>query len=164
VVAGSLSLSGGRVDFNGNTHQHLQASGGSVRINGEVHGDAEVRAEQLEIGPDARIGGRLIYRGPAPPEVPESAVIAGGIEFHEQGARRYFKDAKLDVTIDAASSASIRSSIPGDGLTVMLIVTCPPVLPMLPPTLAISVPATMFASSIVAEVSVTGFNSPALKP
>jgi len=94
VVAGSLSLSGGRVDFNGNTHQHLQASGGSVRINGEVHGDAEVRAEQLDIGPDARIGGRLIYHGPVPPEVPETAVIAGGVEFHEQGARRYFEDAK----------------------------------------------------------------------
>jgi len=55
-----------------------------VRVNGEVHGDVEVRAEELEIGPDARIGGRLVYRGPAAPVVPEGAVIAGGVEFHEQ--------------------------------------------------------------------------------
>ena len=61
----------------------------------------------------------------------------------------------------AAASITRSSSLNVD---CRLIVTCPPVLPMLPPTLAISVPATMFASSMVAEVSVTGFNSPALKP
>ena len=97
VVTGALSLSGGRVEFDGNTHEYLQASGGSVRINGEVHGDAEVRAEQLEIGPDTRIGGRLVYRGPAEPEVPEGALIAGGVEFHQDSARRFFEDAKPHV-------------------------------------------------------------------
>jgi hypothetical protein len=60
VVAGALSLTGGRVEFDGNTHQYLQASGASVRINGEVHGDAEIRAEELSIGPETRIGGRLV--------------------------------------------------------------------------------------------------------
>lgn len=90
VVAGVLSLSGGRVLFEGNTHSNLRASGGSVRLNGEVHGDAEVRAEELVIGPDTRIGGRLVFHGPVAPEVPEGAVIAGGVEFHEQDARRFF--------------------------------------------------------------------------
>ena len=61
---GRCRLTGGRVQFDGNTHRNLRASGGSVRINGEVHGDAEVRAEELVIGPDTRIGGRLVYRGP----------------------------------------------------------------------------------------------------
>lgn len=92
VVAGALSVSGGRVVFEGNTHANLRASGGSVRLDGEVHGDAEVRAEELLIGPGARIGGRLVFHGPVAPEVPEGAVIAGGVEFHERDARRFFDD------------------------------------------------------------------------
>lgn len=90
VVAGALSLTGARVSFDGNTHEYLQASGASVRINGEIHGDAEVRAEELIIGPDTRIGGQLEYHGPREPIVPEGAVIAGGLEFHETDASRYF--------------------------------------------------------------------------
>lgn len=94
VVAGALSVSGGRVLFEGNTHSDLRASGGSVRLNGEVHGDAEVRAEELLIGPDTRIRGRLVFHGPAAPEVPESAVIAGGVEHHPDSSPRWFDDTR----------------------------------------------------------------------
>ncbi len=90
VVAGALSLAGGRVQFDGNTHDNLSASGGSVLLNGEVHGDAEIRSDELVIGPATRIGGQLVYHGPIAPQVPEGAVIAGGVEFHERGARRRF--------------------------------------------------------------------------
>ena len=90
VVAGGLTLHGARVTFDGNTHEQLRASGASVRINGEVHGDAEVRAEELVIGPDTRIGGRLVYHGPGEPVVPDGAVITGGLEHHETSAGRHF--------------------------------------------------------------------------
>lgn len=92
VVVGALSLTGGRIQFDGNTHSYLQASGGTVRLNGEVHGDAEVRAEELVIEPGTRIAGKLVYRGPEAPVVPEGAVIAGGVEFHERGAGHYVQD------------------------------------------------------------------------
>jgi hypothetical protein len=92
VVAGNVNLTGGRVQFDGNTHQDLHASGGSIRINGEVHGDAVVRAEELVVGPDARIGGRLVFRGPAEPEIAEGAVIVGGVDFERRSARRAFDD------------------------------------------------------------------------
>jgi len=107
VVAGALSLTGGRVEFDGNTHEYLRASGGKVRLNGEVHGDAEVRAEELIIGPGTRIGGRLVYRGPTQPKVPEGAVIAGGIEFHEQGARHIFENARPQVRAAAHGVGSV---------------------------------------------------------
>jgi hypothetical protein len=81
VITGSLSLTGGRVDFEGNTHGYLQASGGRVRIDGHVLGDARVRAQDIEIGPHARIDGKLFVRGPVAPDVPPSAQIAGGVEF-----------------------------------------------------------------------------------
>jgi cytoskeletal protein CcmA (bactofilin family) len=86
VVAGALSLTGGKIRFEGNTHGYLQAAGASVRIDGAVHGDAEVKADELVIGPEARIRGRLIVTGPREPEVAEGAVIEGGIEFQERGS------------------------------------------------------------------------------
>jgi hypothetical protein len=107
VVAGALSLTGGRVEFDGNTHGYLRASGGTVRLNGEVHGDAKVRAEELVIGPDTRIGGKLIYHGPVAPEVPEGATIAGGVEFHERGARRYLEDHKEQIRETAHGVGSL---------------------------------------------------------
>lgn len=93
VVAGALSVSGGEVDFDGNTHEYLQVSAGSARINGVVHGDAEIRADDLVVGPDTKIGGRLIYRGPRPPEIAEGAVVSGGVEFHEHERSGFFSDA-----------------------------------------------------------------------
>lgn len=90
VVAGSLSLSGGRIQFEGNTHGYLQASGGSVRIDGTVHNDAEVNAEDVEIGPQTRIAGKLIVHGSRQPTIPEGAQIAGGVEFHEADVSRHF--------------------------------------------------------------------------
>jgi hypothetical protein len=97
VVSGALSLTGGRMTFEGSAGEHLQAAGGSVRIDGEVQGDVEVRAEELVIGPGAHIGGKLVYRGPLPPEVPEGALIEGGVEFHERSVGRYLEDAEPQV-------------------------------------------------------------------
>ena len=92
VVAGALSLTGANIEFDGDTHDYLQAAGAKVRINGVVHGDATVRAEEVEIGPDARIGGRLVVHSSAQPVVPPGAVVTGGVEFHEATPDRYFED------------------------------------------------------------------------
>jgi hypothetical protein len=89
VVGGALSLTGGRIRFEGNTHDYLQASGGSVRLDGVVQGDAEVRAEEIDIGPNTRIDGKLIVHSSREPVIPEGAQIAGGVEFHQADAGRY---------------------------------------------------------------------------
>jgi len=102
IVAGGLSLTGGQVEFEGVAHEYLQVSGGSVHLDGEVVGDAEVRAKELMIGPNTRIGGRLVYHGPSEPAVPEGAVISGGLEFHEQDVGRYFHEGRHEVR-DAAT-------------------------------------------------------------
>jgi hypothetical protein len=88
VVTGAVSLSGGRVRHEGTAHGNLQAAGGFVRIDGAVTGDAEVRAEEVEVGPDARISGRLLVRSPRPPHVAESAEIAGGLDYQEASPDR----------------------------------------------------------------------------
>jgi hypothetical protein len=83
VVDGSVSLSGGRIRFEGSTRGYLQASGGVVRIDGTVDSDAEVRAEEIEIGPETRIAGKLIVHGPRAPTIAAGAQIVGGVEFNE---------------------------------------------------------------------------------
>ena len=83
TIAGGLSLTGGRIRFEGNAQEYLQASGASVHIDGVVQGDAEVRAEEVDIGPNTRIDGRLVVHSAREPALPEGAQIAGGIEFHE---------------------------------------------------------------------------------
>jgi hypothetical protein len=92
VIAGATTLTGGRVDFEGNSHGFLKISGGTVTMAGQALGDVEVRSEELVIGPETQIGGRLIYRGPVEPFIPEGAVIAGGVEFHEFGHGSFFRD------------------------------------------------------------------------
>jgi hypothetical protein len=83
TITGGLSLTGGRIRFEGNAHEYLQASGASVRIDGVVRGDAEVHAEEVDIGPNTRIDGKLVVHSPREPVLPEGAQIAGGIEFHQ---------------------------------------------------------------------------------
>lgn len=91
VVAGALSLTGGRIVFEGNTHGYLQAKGASVRIDGAVHGDAEVESGEIDIGPETRIAGKLIVRGPTEPVIPQGAEILGGVEYHEEDAGRFVR-------------------------------------------------------------------------
>ena len=90
LVAGGLSLAGANIEFDGDAQDYLQASGARVRINGNVRGDATVHAEELEIGPDTRIGGRLIVHSSTRPLVPETAFVGGGLEFHPESPDRRF--------------------------------------------------------------------------
>ena len=92
VVHGALSLSGGRIRFEGMTHDSLRARGGEVEIDGTVLGDAEVRAEHVEIGPSTRIDGTLTVYGTREPTVPAGAVIGGGLQFHEADLSVHFDD------------------------------------------------------------------------
>ena len=98
VVAGSTTITGGRIDFQGNSHGFLKITGGSVAMSGQAHGDVEIRSEELELLPGTQIGGRLIYHGPLPPEVPEGVLIAGGIEFYPGDSSEYLHDGSSTFT------------------------------------------------------------------
>jgi hypothetical protein len=104
AIGGNVALTGGRVDFEGGTHGNLQAAGAHVRIDGTIEGDVKVHAEDLTIGPNTRISGALIVRGPNPPDVPESAVIAGGVDYRASPAQRWFSDSR-DTVRDTARVA-----------------------------------------------------------
>ncbi|HET9651213.1 MAG TPA: polymer-forming cytoskeletal protein [Usitatibacter sp.] len=79
VVSGDASLAGGSVTVGGSIKGELAAAGGKVRIDGPVTGDVSVAAGTLELGPDARIQGKLTFRGGELRRDP-AAQVAGGID------------------------------------------------------------------------------------
>jgi cytoskeletal protein CcmA (bactofilin family) len=87
-ISGNASLAGGRVEMLGSIGGYLQAAGGRVFIDGRVEGDVEAAAGELELGPQARIGGKLRYRGGAPLKQDAAAQVQGGIERLEVPVRR----------------------------------------------------------------------------
>ena len=60
-----------------------------MRLDGVVQGDAEVHAEEVDIGPNTRIDGKLVVHSAREPALPEGAQIAGGIEFHQTDVGDY---------------------------------------------------------------------------
>lgn len=60
-LAGNLSVAGGQVRLHGTVRGHVQAAGGRVLIDGPVGGDVIATSGQVELGPNARIAGKLRY-------------------------------------------------------------------------------------------------------
>lgn len=79
VVGGQAVLTGGQVVLHGRIAGNLRVSGGRVVILGRVDGDIDANAEKLVLGPDAVVGGSVTLKGPNPPEIADSAQVAGDI-------------------------------------------------------------------------------------
>jgi hypothetical protein len=82
-IAGNTTLAGSTLLMEGRTGGAFAAFGESVVINGQINGGAAVVARSLEVGPDARINGRLTYRTAMPPKISPAAVISGGLKESE---------------------------------------------------------------------------------
>jgi cytoskeletal protein CcmA (bactofilin family) len=82
-IAGNATLAGSNLLMEGRIGGAFSAFGESVTINGEVGGGATVVARSLEVGPNARINGRLKYRTANPPKISSEAIISGGVEKSE---------------------------------------------------------------------------------
>ncbi len=61
-ISGNVSVAGGDVAVRGTVKGYLQVAGGHVLIDGPVEGDVIASGGQIELGPNARIGGKLQYR------------------------------------------------------------------------------------------------------
>lgn len=77
---GGLSMAGRTLSFAGHTDGYLQMAGRDVTVSGTVGGDAEISAARIEIGPGARIAGKLRYRSDREPLLAAGAEVAGGLE------------------------------------------------------------------------------------
>lgn len=81
-VGGRARLAGGNVHVAGSIAEGLKAAGSRIVISGHVAGAAELYAEEIEIGPDAVIGGGLSYRSPNEARISPEAKISGTVVRH----------------------------------------------------------------------------------
>ena len=80
-VSGKTTLVGGRVTVLGKAGRQLVVFGEHVTLDGEVAGNVTIASRALSIGPNARVSGKLTYRGSVPAQVDPAAVITGGINY-----------------------------------------------------------------------------------
>jgi len=78
-VGGNAILGGRRVMDLGDVDGDLLAAGQYVEIAGDVRGRTTIRAEEVVIGPKARLYGDLVVRSPNPPRIADGARITGKV-------------------------------------------------------------------------------------
>jgi cytoskeletal protein CcmA (bactofilin family) len=77
-IMGNASLAGGNIVVKGPIQGNLHAAGGQIIVDGPVAGDAFIAGGSLILGPNARIEGKLKFRGGELNRDP-SALVAGGL-------------------------------------------------------------------------------------
>lgn len=80
MIGGNVTIGGGEVRISGAIDGYLQAGGGRVIIDGTVGGDVEVGSGRVELGPNARINGRLRYASRDELQRDPGAEVKGGVE------------------------------------------------------------------------------------
>jgi cytoskeletal protein CcmA (bactofilin family) len=83
-VLGNVSVAGGQVRLLGAVRGDVQAAGGRLWLNGPVGGDVIASTGLVELGPNARIAGKLVHRGGSV-QRDAAAQVAGGIESWSSG-------------------------------------------------------------------------------
>jgi hypothetical protein len=79
-VVGNVSAAGGEVTLNGKVKGHVLVAGGRVLIDAIVGGDVEATGGQVELGPNARIAGKLRYASREPLKRDPAAQVQGAVE------------------------------------------------------------------------------------
>lgn len=79
-VAGNVDAGSGEVEIDGAIGGNLRAGAGRVRINGPIAGNADIESGEVELGPNARIDGKLTYKGGSEIRRDPAAQVRGDIE------------------------------------------------------------------------------------
>lgn len=79
-IGGNLTMVGGQLELRGTVAGYVQAGSGRVVIDAPVTGDVSVTAGQVELGPRARISGKLRVRSRDELKQAPEAQVLGGIE------------------------------------------------------------------------------------
>ena len=118
-ILGDVKVAGGDVKLEGPIDGSLHVAGGNVRINGQVTGDATIAAGKVELGPDARIQGKLYFRGENLYRDPAAQVV-GGVEqrlthgyWHERTAAERFAHGWFWTAGLMVLAALIAAALPG---------------------------------------------------
>ncbi|HVZ46692.1 MAG TPA: polymer-forming cytoskeletal protein [Ramlibacter sp.] len=92
VIGKNARIYAGDVVVDGRIEGDLKGSARKFTINGEVGGDVRVQAEDVELGPEAKIGGTLAYTSRNELKKAEGAAIGGGIARDAGSPRRTLRE------------------------------------------------------------------------
>ena len=93
MLRGDVTLAGGSVEMEGEVGGDLAAFGESVVINGVIGGDLKIAAEDIRIGPDTRVAGKLEYKSGGTFLIDPNARIEQGVEQLDSNDRNWFRKA-----------------------------------------------------------------------
>lgn len=79
-IVGGASIAGGTVDLLGAVDGYVQVAAGHLYIDAPIAGDVEAVAREIELGPNARITGRLRYTSELELVRHADAKVLGGVE------------------------------------------------------------------------------------
>ncbi|MGB5131735.1 MAG: polymer-forming cytoskeletal protein, partial [Steroidobacteraceae bacterium] len=79
-LRGDAALAGGNIDVEGDVEGDLEAYGESIYINSVVGGDVRLAGEDIRIGPDTRVSGRLEYKSGGTYVIDPKAQVEQGVQ------------------------------------------------------------------------------------
>jgi cytoskeletal protein CcmA (bactofilin family) len=86
-ITGDVKMGGAEVEIDGEIDGELEATGGEIKLNGRVGRDATLKADIVDISPEARIGGDLDYTSRKVIDFGDETIVSGTIEFSPEKKR-----------------------------------------------------------------------------
>jgi cytoskeletal protein CcmA (bactofilin family) len=83
-IGGNLYFGGAELMLNGAVGGSLMGGGANIDINGSVAGDVHIEAGDVRIGPNASIGGDLVYKSPERGDISDLASVSGMVDWTEK--------------------------------------------------------------------------------
>lgn len=80
-VTGDVSVFAGHVVIDGTVDGSLKTTGGSVVLGGRIAGDTTIKSDEVEIGPNAKVGGDLSYTSRNRLDLEGKGIVAGDISY-----------------------------------------------------------------------------------
>lgn len=83
VIHGDLYVGSGTAVIDGTVLGNVKIGGGQVAINGQIGGNVDATADDLTIGENSKIAGKLKYSSPKMARIMSTSSIAGGLDYTE---------------------------------------------------------------------------------
>jgi len=83
IIGKDVQIAGGNISYEGQTNGSLDIKGETVYIDGTVAKDAVIRAQNIKLGPNAKIQGKLDYYSNNQIALETGASVKGETNFHK---------------------------------------------------------------------------------